>query len=120
MIPGSEDSADNEARWVRNNPLVRPGSRIKLTNIVDVVQRAILSSTPTAALKDKKFKKLLRAGAPSNLRGEVWTFFAGTQARRQAGQFEKLLQDAEATEEMEKDVQRSVLFYLRLAFENEL
>jgi hypothetical protein len=73
------------------------------------VQRSILASTPAAALKDKKTKKLVRAGVPPALRGEVWAFFAGTRERHQVGQYTKLLEDAEATELTKIDVERSVI-----------
>jgi len=72
-------------------------------------QRAVLAGpSPAPALKDKKTRKLFRAGLPPSIRGEVWMFFSGATERREVGQWPKLLAEAEATDEMAKDVEACV------------
>lgn len=72
-------------------------------------QRTILAGSSSAlALKDKKTRKIFRAGLPPAIRGEVWMYFSGATERREVGQWAKLLAEAEATDEMKADVEAYV------------
>lgn len=96
---------------------VLPCSRAVAFWKADSTRRAFLSlsqrgflayPSPAVALKDKKTRKLFRAGLPPAIRGEVWMFFSEANARRTPGQWDKLLDEAETTDDMEQDVSQCV------------
>ncbi|KAF9973815.1 hypothetical protein BGZ65_009056, partial [Modicella reniformis] len=50
-----------------------------------------MQQQPDQVKKSSKFKKLVRRGVPSSVRGRVWQFLANTNAYRKPGVFQELL-----------------------------
>lgn len=76
------------------------------------MQLSIISTPSVASMKrDKKTKKLIRAGLPPSLRGRIWAFLLNCQVQRRQGLFDQLCVVAPATPEMEEAASKYVFHF---------
>jgi hypothetical protein len=108
FIQGNSDVEDDDKdHW--NESTLSP-KNIDLNSVKEGKWLTILETwTPHQARKSYRVKKLLEAGAPEQMRGQIWMFLANTRMYYKKGKFEELLSMEEVPifEIIERDINRT-------------